>query len=123
MSDYKELDVWKLAVELSVDVYTYTRHFPKSETYGLVDQLRRSSVSIASNVAEGSGRSTKKDFAHFIAIANGSACELETQIIIAYRIDFINKVELECLNNSIVRIRKMLARLRKSMLAAINDPR
>ena len=117
MSDYKKLDVWSLSVELATDVYKVVAKFPKCEVYGIVDQMKRCSVSIASNIAEGSGRSTAKDFAHFLSIANGSACELETQLLISFNIGFINKQDLGKLNLLIIRIRKMLIRLRKSLLA------
>jgi four helix bundle protein len=115
MSTYKELDVWQLSVDLAVEVYKVVSNFPKYETYGLVDQIKRCSVSIASNIAEGSGRATNKDFAHFLSIANGSACELETQLIISHRVGFLDKNKMEELNLMILRISKMLTKLRQSL--------
>jgi len=115
MSEYKKLDVWNLSVDLAVDIYQVVSSFPKSETYGLVDQIKRCSVSIASNIAEGSGRATKKDYAHFLSISNGSACELETQLIIAKRVGFLQGEKLDELSATILRISKMLTKLRQAL--------
>jgi len=76
MSSYKELVLWEKSVELTTKIYTFTYKFPKEEMFGLTSQMRRASVSIASNVAEGSQRSTKKDFSHFLKTSLGSAVEL-----------------------------------------------
>jgi len=116
MQDYKNLDVWVLAVVLSTDVYKVTVSFPKTEMYGLVDQMKRSAISIASNIAEGSGRTTRKDFAHFLSIANGSACELETQLIISQRIGFLKESDLNKLSVKITRIRMMITKFRQTLL-------
>lgn len=83
---FQDLVVWRKAVDLSVYVYKLTAEFPKAELYGLTSQMRRASVSIASNIAEGSARGTKKDFKYFITIAKGSNCELQTQLVIAERL-------------------------------------
>lgn len=116
MSDYKELDVWKLSVQLSIDIYKLIRTFPKSEQFGLSDQIKRAAVSIPSNIAEGAGRASKKDFAHFLSIANGSACELETQLLIAFNVGFLSQNDLTKNIDLIIRIRKMLTKLRQSLL-------
>jgi four helix bundle protein len=116
MQDYKKLDVWMLAVELATDIYKETMSFPKSEMYGLVDQMKRSAVSVASNIAEGAGRATSKDFAHFLSMANGSSCELETQLIISANIGFIEHSELNELTAKITRIRKMITKFRQHLL-------
>ena len=76
-------------------VYKFTEGFPKNETYGLTSQMRRATVSIPSNIAEGSRRNGKKEFKHFLAIAYGSGAELETQIMIAKRLNFVNSAEYE----------------------------
>ena len=83
---FRELKVWKLAIDLTVLVYGLTAEFPKSEVYGLSSQMQRAAVSIASNIAEGSARSTRKDFRQFVSMARGSNCELQTQLLIASRL-------------------------------------
>lgn len=82
-ASYRDLKVWQRAIELSVAVYALTKRFPSEELYGLTSQLRRAAVSVASNVAEGYGRASKPDFRRFLAIARGSAIELQTQLVIA----------------------------------------
>jgi four helix bundle protein len=86
---YRDLRVWQLAMELVISVYTQTRGFPKEETYGLTSQMRRSAVSIPSNIAEGRGRSTDADRAVFSCHARGSLLELETQILIAQHLEYV----------------------------------
>lgn len=86
--NYRDLDIWQRAVNISVQVYQLTDEFPKSERYGLTSQMRRSAVSIASNIAEGHSRTTR-DFARFLLIARGSVSELETQVEIARRIGLL----------------------------------
>ena len=88
MKPHHKLNVWQKAIELVVEVYRVTEHFPKEEIYGLINQMRRAAVSIASNIAEGAARGTKAEFKKFLAIAQGSAAELETQVIIAGRLSF-----------------------------------
>jgi len=86
--DYRELKVWQKAVELTVLIYKSTRSFPRSEMYGLFSQMRRASVSIASNIAEGRGRINGAEFRQFLGIARGSACELLTQIHVARVLEY-----------------------------------
>jgi four helix bundle protein len=81
--NYRELVAWQVAFELARRTYLLTAAFPQAELFGLVSQMRRSAVSIASNIAEGAGRSTRKEFANFLAIARGSLNELETQFILS----------------------------------------
>ncbi len=83
---YKELIVWQKSIDLVVEVYKIIRNFPKSEIYALVSQMQRAVVSIPSNIAEGYGRNHRPEFVQFLGIAYGSACELETQLIIAKRL-------------------------------------
>jgi four helix bundle protein len=106
MSDYKDLNVWQESINLVEDVYKIVKLFPREEAYALSDQLRRAVVSIASNIAEGSNRNTQKEFIQFLYIALGSAAEVETQLIIANRLNYINGFERE--SNKIMKIRKML---------------
>jgi four helix bundle protein len=83
---YKELTVWQRSIELTTAIYELTENFPKEEIYGITSQMRRSSVSIASNIAEGRFRGTKKDYVQFLRIAYGSGAELETQIEISKKL-------------------------------------
>ncbi|MCC5940656.1 MAG: four helix bundle protein [Balneolaceae bacterium] len=108
MHNYKELIVWQKSVDLATDVYRATSNFPKHELYGLTSQIRRCSVSISSNIAEGAGRSSSREFARFLKVANGSAYELETQLIISKNLSYLADESFEKLNQSIIEIQKML---------------
>ncbi len=88
---FKDLVVWQRAVQLTVAVYKLTSSFPASERFGLTNQLRRASVSVASNIAEGYGRSTKGEYLLFLGHARGSNCELETQLVIAEKLGFASE--------------------------------
>ena len=101
MHNFKELNYWKEAKDFSVLVYKVTSKFPSSEIYGISSQIKRAVVSIPSNIAEGAGRNTSKDFSRFIAIALGSSFELETQLIIANELDYIEKSEVYRINTKI----------------------
>lgn len=92
---FRDLLVWQKAMDLTVAVYRVTSEFPKAELYGLTSQMRRSAASIPSNIAEGSGRATRRDFAQFVCIARGSNYELETQIELAGRLGFAERVAVE----------------------------
>lgn len=94
ISSYKDLLIWKKGIVLVVKVYQLTKAFPTEELYALTSQIKRASVSIPSNIAEGYGRDTDKSFSHFIDISRGSLCELETQLIIAKELGFIVNFEL-----------------------------
>ncbi len=113
VSDYKELDVWKKVVDLVAGIYRLTSTFPESEKFGITNQMRRAAVSIPSNIAEGSARHHSKDFIHFLRIADGSAAELETQLIISRQLGFA--ADAEVLITEIIVIRRMLAALIKSL--------
>lgn len=91
MKTHKDLEVWKRAVDLSTEIYTKTKNFPKDELYGLTHQIRRAAVSIPSNIAEGAGRETNSEYLRFLYIARGSLMEVETQWIIAQRIGLIDE--------------------------------
>jgi len=88
---HKDLDIWKMSIELVKDIYEVTEKFPNREQFGLVAQLRRASVSIPSNIAEGSARNSNKEFIQFCYISLGSLSEVETQIIISNELNFITK--------------------------------
>jgi four helix bundle protein len=93
MKDHKELDVWQKSMDFVQAVYELTGAFPKEEVYGLTSQLRRSAVSIPSNIAEGAARNTDKEFLYFLHIAQGSAAEAETQLFIARRLGYLGEIE------------------------------
>jgi four helix bundle protein len=102
--DYRELIVWQKAVDLTVLIYKLTQSFPQSEVYGLSSQMRRASVSVASNIAEGRGRINPREFRQFLGIARGSTCELLTQIHVARTLRFGKQTaldEAESLSNEI----------------------
>lgn len=113
MSDFKELEVWRRAIELVASIYELSGGFPESEKFGLTNQLRRAAVSIPSNIAEGSARHHAKDFIHFLRIADGSAAEVETQLIIASKLKYITLEQ--AITDEVVVVRKMLAGLIKSI--------
>ena len=115
MKTHQDLDVWKKAIGFVTQVYIYTESFPKSEIYGLTNQIRRASVSIPSNIAEGAARNTSKDFSHFLAITLGSIAELETQLIISNNLGYLNLEQVEELTSSLISIRKMTLGLKKSL--------
>ena len=108
---YRDLDVWKLSIDLVKEVYRLTNKFPASENFGLTNQIRRAAVSIPSNIAEGQGRNSSKEFRQFLAVGIGSVAELETQLIIAQEIRYISHGELQPLLKNLDRIRKMIRSL------------
>jgi len=114
-SGFEDLEVWQKTIELTEIIYNVSRSFPVEELYGITSQMRRSAVSIASNIAEGSARKSRKDFARFTAIANGSAAELKTQLYIAHRIKILSKDDFEEAFEKINVIGKMLKGLHKHL--------
>ncbi|WP_439130845.1 four helix bundle protein [Polaribacter sp.] len=115
MHRYKDLKFWQLSRTFCKDIYLVTNQFPDSEKFGLVSQLRRASVSIPSNIAEGASRSSNKDFKRFLIIALGSCYEIETQLLLSFDLEFINKPELEKLNNTLSQIIKMMSKFSYSL--------
>ncbi len=111
--NHKDLDVWKKSIEFVKSIYEITKSFPKDEMYGLTNQIRRSAVSIPSNIAEGAARKGKNEFKQFLYIALGSLSELETQLIISREIDYLVEKQFEILNSELITIRKMLLGLIK----------
>ena len=115
MHNFKELKVWKSGIELTKVIFQITRSFPSEERYGLTSQIIRSAISIPSNIAEGCGRISNKDFKHFLTIALGSSFELETQIIIAKEFKYVTEEELNNISAQIIEIQKMIYGLQKSL--------
>jgi four helix bundle protein len=112
---YRDLEVWKLSIDFVKKVYQVTHNFPASENYGLINQIRRAAVSIPSNIAEGQGRNSAKEFKQFLAISLGSLAELETQLIIAKEIEYLTQNGLDALLSPLDRIRKMIKGLSKGI--------
>ena len=108
MRTHQDLDVWNLSMELSLDVYRLTEHFSKQEQYGLTSQIRRSCVSIASNIAEGAARQTKKEFVRFLYYARGSSAELETQLELARMLGYLSTEDYQSVIEKQGRISQML---------------
>ena len=115
MHNFKELKVWQLSRSLVKEIYEITAEFPASEKYGLISQLRRCAVSIPSNIAEGAGRRTDKDFTQFLSISLGSSYELETLLILSFDVSFITEHQLQNLTNKISEIQKMTNGLIKTL--------
>ena len=114
---YRDLDVWVAALELSQTIYRMTARFPMEERFALVDQMRRASVSIPSNIAEGHGRYGNREYLHHLSIANGSLMELETLVLLAQRIDLLADADSSELIGRTQRIGRMLTRLRQRLRA------
>ena len=108
MRKYRNLVIWQRSVELATSVYKITSMFPSEEKYVLISQMRRCAVSIPSNIAEGAGRSSDKDYSRFLEMAYGSAYELETQIYIAMKLEFLQTNDFELLSKEIEEIQKMI---------------
>lgn len=113
--NFKELNVWVEAKDFAVTIYKISETFPQTETYTLTNQINRAAISIASNIAEGAGRSSQKDFSRFISIALGSSFELETQLIIAKELNYLIKVDYKDLINQLDKIQKMLVNFNKHL--------
>jgi len=108
---HKKLDVWKLAMDLVIKLYKVTANFPKEERFSLTDQIRRSAVSIPSNIAEGAARNTKREFVNFLHMAQGSLSELDTQIELAGRLGYLSEADYQKLELLMERINRMLTGL------------
>jgi len=111
MHNYKELKVWQKAVEVADLIYDMTDPFPKEEKFGLTNQIRKSAVSISSNIGEGAGRLNDKEFIQFLGMAYGSSCELDTQMTISKNRGFINEEQYNKFNTQLLEIQKMIFRL------------
>jgi four helix bundle protein len=116
MHNYKKLIVWQKAVELAVDVYNRTKRFPEDERFGMTMQARKSSCSIANNIAEGSRKSSGKEFNRFLEISDGSSAELNTQLIISEKVGYITHEELDSFEVRIDEIQRMICSLKEKNL-------
>jgi four helix bundle protein len=113
--NYRDLIVWQKAIELVGEIYKITKLFPQEELYGLTSQIRRAAISVPSNIAEGQGRKTKKEFAHFLSIAHGSLRELETQLIISKHLEYANSEVVEIMLNRCAEIGRLANGLSNSL--------
>ncbi|WP_205589293.1 four helix bundle protein [Mesonia aquimarina] len=116
INSHKDLTLWKESMDLVEDVYRISKAFPNEELYGLTSQIRRSAVSVPSNIAEGAGRKGKKEFCRFLYIALGSLSELETQFEIAIRLNYLAEVtQVDLVSDRIIYIRRMISKLIKTL--------
>jgi four helix bundle protein len=113
--DAQDLKVWQRAIDLTVCVYRLTQNFPKEETYGLISQLRRASVSVASNIAEGRGRLNPGEFRQFLGVALGSIFEIKTQLIVARRLEMATSAAIDEATSLSEEISKMLTSFIQSL--------
>ena len=117
MKDFRQLKVWEKSHQLALAIYKATKEYPKEELYGWTSQIRRASMSIPTNIAEGCGRNTDADFARFLQIAMGSASETEYQLILSRDLEFLSKDSYEKLHNDVEEVKRMLASLLKTIRA------
>lgn len=119
-SSFRDLRVWQEAMKLTVEIYRASGSFPKQEQFGLTQQIRRASVSVPSNIAEGKGRRTDKDFAHFLYHARGSLLEVQTQVLLAQQLEYLSEGDAESLLMQASRVGSSLTGLINAM--SQNEP-
>lgn len=112
---YKELQIWQKGMALAKLVYQLTKKFPDEEKFGLVSQMRRASVSVPSNIAEGQARQGTREFLQFLSHASGSLAEVETQVLLSVELGFCRQVDVEPVNACIAELQKMLAAIRQKL--------
>jgi four helix bundle protein len=116
MHNFKELKVWQKSIELAVEVYKATSLLPSDERFGLISQMKRCSVSIASNIAEGAGRGSSAQFKYFLTISQGSAFELETQLIISNQLELLDDLLANRLIEKVTEVQKMIYALERRLI-------
>jgi four helix bundle protein len=117
IESHRDLIVWQKAMDMVVEVYRLTAHFPATETYRLTSQITRSAASVPANIAEGSARGTARDYAHFLVMAKGSLMETETFLMLAVRLHYLSEIEANSALSLITEISKMLTVLRNKLLS------
>lgn len=115
VNTYKDLIVWQKAMEMTIALYQIVKKLPKEETYALSDQMRRAAISIPSNIAEGFGRNSKKEYIQFLFIANGSVCELETQLILCVHFKYFTEQEIQPIINLLDEIKRIIMTITKKL--------
>jgi four helix bundle protein len=118
VTSYQDLVAWQISIELVTEIYKISRQFPKEELFSLTSQIRRAAVSIPSNIAEGRGKSSKGEFQHFLYHARGSLNEVETQLIIAINLGYLEKQEIAHIHGLITRVGRLL----HGLISAIKKP-
>ena len=108
MRDFHKLGIWQRSHKLALDIYKVSKAFPKEEIFGITSQIRRAASSIPTNIAEGCGRSSNKDFAHFLQISIGSASEVEYELLLAHDLEYLNDETFNKLTSETIAIRKMI---------------
>lgn len=120
-NSFRDLTVWQRAIELTTCIYKMSAAFPNSEIYGLTSQMRRAAVSVASNTAEGAGRGSKKEFRQFLSVARGSNCDLQTQLVIASRLELATPDRLATAESLSHEVGRMLSGLMQSLAKPTGD--
>ena len=115
MRDFHKLGIWQRSHQLTLDVYKMSKSFPKDELFGLTSQIRRAASSIPTNIAEGCGRASNKDYAHFLQIAIGSASEVEYELLLAHDLEYINDEAFNKLTSETIAIRKMIIKYQSEL--------
>ncbi|HEY8226201.1 MAG TPA: four helix bundle protein [Pyrinomonadaceae bacterium] len=115
MRPHQKLDLWRRAIDFVVAVYRLTEHFPKEEKFGLTSQMRRASVSVAANIAEGAARTSVKEFMQFLSHSQGSASEVDTELLIAFRLGYVANKDYRNLGQDLDDIGRMITRLSQSL--------
>lgn len=115
MNNFRDLKVWNKSIEMVVDVYKHLKKFPDVEKFNLVSQIQRSAVSVPSNIAEGCGRHSNPAFKQFLSVSLGSAYELETQLIISNKLNFLEDESFKVLQNKVIEVQKMTYGLMNSL--------
>lgn len=116
MRPHEKLDLWKKAIEFVIAIYKVTGGFPRDEKFGLTSQLRRASVSIVANIAEGAGRRSTKEFRQFLSHSQGSASEVDTELVISYRLNILTDDEFNSLTDDLDHICRMITKLGQSLV-------
>ena len=120
IQSFRDLEVWKVAMDLAAECYKVTKTFPKDELFGMTSQIRRAAASIPANIAEGQGRDHTKEFLNFLSIARGSHMEVQTHLLLAQRVGLLNEADLQALLTLCERISQMISRLRQALEKKVN---
>ncbi len=108
MHNFRKLDIWLKSMDLVTEIYKLTNTFPNHERFGLISQMQRAAVSCPTNIAEGSAKSSAKDFARFLEIAQGSLLELETELLIAFNLNYIDSMSCDGIQHKLIELQKMI---------------
>jgi four helix bundle protein len=115
MRPHQRLDLWTRSVDFVVEIYRLTEKFPKEEKFGLTSQLRRAAVSVAANVAEGAGKTSRKDFMRYLSNSQGSTSEIETELLIALRLNYLDEADFKILSKDLDDVGRMITGLSRSL--------